>query len=66
MALCNAFCTLNKLIVNTTKTKIVVFRKGAFNKYKDFEFYFNGSRIEMVDEFTYLGVLFSDHEFFEK
>ena len=45
------------LTVNTNKTKIVVFRNGG--KLRDNEkWYFNGCKLDVVNEFIYLGVLF--------
>lgn len=45
-----------KLTVNICKTKIVVFSKGRQPKYV---FSYNGLPIEIVQEFNYLGVIFS-------
>ena len=45
------------LTVNTNKTKIVVFRNGG--KLRDNEkWYFNGCKLDVVNEFIYHGVLF--------
>ena len=42
------YCDKWKLIINTSKTKIMVFRKGG-----------KGENIEIVKNFTYLGVVFT-------
>ena len=45
-----------KLSVNVSKTKIVVFRNGG--KTKDHEKWcYNDSEVEIVNQFTYLGVI---------
>ena len=49
------YCLKNQLIVNTLKTKVVVF--GTINK--DVNFTFNSSSIDIEDDYKYLGVLFS-------
>ena len=46
------------LTVNIPKTKIVVFRKGGILSHHDHWFY-SGQEIEIVNSFTYLGVVFS-------
>ncbi|MES9881349.1 MAG: reverse transcriptase domain-containing protein, partial [Sedimenticola sp.] len=52
------YCQKWKLKVNTTKTKIVVFRKGGMLP-RNLHFYYNGSEIEIVTKFTYLGIVFT-------
>ena len=48
------YCKLWKLNVNITKTKIMYFgKKGSY------EFYMNNENVEIVDNFKYLGVVFS-------
>ena len=44
------------LSVNINKTKIVVFRKGGVVHLNE-KWYYNNQEIEIVDQFTYLGVL---------
>ena len=51
------YCDTLKLQVNTSKTKIVVFSKGKIRQ-KPF-FYYNGESIEIVDDFSYLGIKFN-------
>ena len=46
------------LTVNIPKAKIVVFRKGGILSHHDHWFY-SGHEIEIVNSFTYLGVVFS-------
>ena len=44
------------LSVNINKTNIVVFRNGG-RIYGNEKWYYNNQEIEVVDSFTYLGVL---------
>ena len=52
----NSYCTNWKLTINTTKSKIVVFSKG---RPSNFNFTLNNQPLETVNEYKYLGVLFS-------
>lgn len=52
------YCERWKLTVNTEKTKIMIFRKGG-NLPRNLSFMFQGSEIEVVSKFVYLGVTFS-------
>jgi hypothetical protein len=52
------------LKVNLAKTKIVIFRKGG--RVSDYVFTYGGEKIEIVSEYTYLGVPFSSHCVFSK
>ena len=45
------------LSVNIEKTKIVVFRQGGKTRHHE-TWVYNGSNIDIVDQFCYLGVLF--------
>ena len=45
-----------KLKVNIAKTKIVVFRNGGQLKENE-QWFYNGSKVDVVDKFTYLGVV---------
>ena len=51
------YCNENKLNINTKKTKIIVFRRGPLPK--EAKFYINGNEIEIVNQFKYLGVVFT-------
>jgi len=51
------YCKLWLLKVNVTKTKVVIFSKGKVKKYEPFTF--DGEVVEVVDEYTYLGVVFN-------
>ena len=46
------FCSNNRMIVNESKTKVMQFGKKG-----NFEVYFNGTRINEVLEYKYLGVI---------
>lgn len=52
------YCKRWKLTVNTDKTKIVVFRKGGRLPH-NLNFTYGNSKIEIVNKFCYLGVVFS-------
>ena len=52
------YCGRWKLCVNVKKTKVMIFRKGGANK-KNLSFTYSGVVIEIVKEFTYLGVVFT-------
>jgi hypothetical protein len=47
-----------RLIVNTAKTKVVVFRNGGYLAEREVWFY-GGERLEVVGSYKYLGMLFS-------
>ena len=51
-----SYCETWKLLVYSSKTKIVIFSKG---RHQNFNFILNNESIEIVKEFKYLGVLFS-------
>lgn len=51
----SCYCSDNELILNTAKTKFMVF--GSANG--DVQFYFNNERIEQVNMYTYVGTIFS-------
>ena len=52
------YCQKWNLTVNVEKTKIVVFRNGGILAMED-RWYFAGQEIEIVNQFTYLGVVFA-------
>ena len=60
----HAYCAKWRLFVNTDKTKVIVFnhtsRTHVWLQNKPV-FTYNGSVLEIVDEFKYLGVLFHTH-----
>ncbi|MCG8046717.1 MAG: reverse transcriptase domain-containing protein [Candidatus Thiodiazotropha endolucinida] len=51
------YCDLWKLTVNTTKTKVLIFNTRRYPK--DLHFYFKGEKIELVNEYKYLGIFLS-------
>lgn len=52
------YCKIKGLMVNTTKSKILVFNKsGKLGKFKSIKY--NGLSLEFVRDYTYLGVVFS-------
>ena len=52
------YCNIWKLKVNVNKTKVMVFRKGGMLP-KNLHFYYNNEGIEIVKQFSYLGVVFT-------
>ena len=52
------YCQRWKLVVNTSKTKIRIFRKGSCLP-QGLNFYYNNILIETVNNFSYLGVVFT-------
>ena len=52
------YCQKWKLTVNTEKTKIMIFQKGG-NLPRNLSFIFQGSVLEIVKKFVYLGITFS-------
>jgi hypothetical protein len=59
------YCAKWKLIVNTQKTKIMIFRKAG-RLPEHLHFYYNDSEIEIVNTFKYLGVVFSSGGAFQE
>ena len=52
------YCEKWKLVVNTDKTKIMIFRKGG-NLPRNLDFMFKDNKIEIVRKFVYLGITFT-------
>ena len=52
------YCGRWKLCVNVNKTKVMIFRKGGANK-RNLSFTYSGIVIEIVKQFTYLGIVFN-------
>ena len=52
------YCTRNRLVVNTGKTKIMIFRRGGILP-RDLKFYYNEIELAIVNKFSYLGIVFS-------
>ena len=50
------YCSKNDLTINANKTKIMIFGRGRI---PEANFYINEDKIEIVKEFTYLGVVLS-------
>ena len=51
------YCVQWKLKVNVQKSKIVIFSRGRI--LQNVHFYYNGTELEIVNDFSYLGVIFS-------
>ena len=58
------YCNVNKLSVNIDKTKIVIFQKRGSTS-KSFKFFYNKSVVEIVKNYIYLGVDFTQTGSFE-
>lgn len=56
------YCYLNGLEVNSNKTKIVPFTKGELRPQYSKTFLYKDTPIEVVDAYTYLGIIFSSTE----
>ena len=52
------YCLQNKLTLNTSKTKVVIFQKGGSN-FRNINFHFGGENIEIEKDYTCLGISFS-------
>lgn len=53
------FCSKSKLVVNITKTKILVFKRGGQLARRE-KWTYNGSQLDIVNGFTYVGIYFSN------
>ena len=58
------YCSLWKLTVNTSKTKIVIFSRGKVRNVPTF--LFGKDTLEVVDDYTYLGTTFNFNGNFKK
>ena len=56
--LLSEYCHRNRLKVNTSKTKIMVFRRGGILP-RDMKFYYSNVELSIVNHFSYLGIVFS-------
>ncbi|BES89746.1 Reverse transcriptase (RNA-dependent DNA polymerase) [Nesidiocoris tenuis] len=59
-----SYCSLNKLVVNTAKTKLVCFRKAGGLKKLVLKAFYEGREIEQVKSYSYLGIPFSSSTVF--
>ena len=58
------YCKDWDLTINISKTKIMIFSRGKVRKYPNF--YLNKEEIEVVENYTYLGVVFNYDGSFKK
>lgn len=57
----NSYCKNNKIIVNTEKTKIVIFTRSGNTSAKKFKaFKYGSENIEVVKKYNYFGVIFNN------
>ena len=64
------WCKKNSLIINETKTKVMIFSKKRDNEANQYEFpnltlLVNNNKLEVVKTFKYLGVIFDYHLSFD-
>jgi hypothetical protein len=59
------YCERWKLTVNTSKTKIMIFKKGGRTS-RGLRFSYNNAELDIVSEFSYLGIIFSSGGSFSK
>ena len=59
-----SFCKLWYLELNISKTKVIIFSRGKVRKH--IKFAFDGTELEVVDQYTYLGVTFNYNNTFYK
>ena len=59
------YCTKWQLTVNLDKTKIIIFNKGG-HRISKYEFHLNGTIVEIVQMYTYLGIPFTSCGSFQK
>ena len=52
-----SYCNIWELNINTSKTKIVIFSGGKVRNFPKFNF--RNSSIDVIDNFTYLGIVFN-------
>ena len=55
----NTWCITNKMNVNIGKTKIIHFRKKSVLR-TEFEFYLGTSKLEICENYKYLGVVLNE------
>jgi hypothetical protein len=58
------YCQAEKLTVNTTKTKVIIFSRGKVKKKPVFKF--GNKIIEITDDYGYLGCIFNYNGKFKK
>ena len=58
------YCDTWHLSVNTDKTKVVIFSKGKVRNIP--QFFFGNNNVDVVDDYTYLGVVFNYNGKFHK
>ena len=59
-----SFCKLWYLELNISKTKVIIFSRGQVRKH--IKFALDGTEMEVVDQYTYLGVKFNYNNTFYK
>ena len=52
------YCAKWRLIINTDKTKVMVFRKGGILS-KDDHWFYGDKKLDIVNTFNYVGIVFS-------
>lgn len=60
------YCKLNDLEVHIDKTKVVIFRKEGHGHNNRFTLPYKNTHISVINEYEYLGILFTHSDLFEK
>ena len=60
------YCATNKLTINSLKTKVMIFHKGRLPNCDKVDFYIEKDKLEIVNEFPYLGFTFTTQLSFSK
>ena len=58
------YCSANSLKINLTKTKVIIFARGKVRNLP--EFFYGDEKVEIVDDYIYLGVTFNYNGSFAK
>ena len=59
------YCTKWGLTVNIDKTKVVIFNKGG-HPFSSYKFTLNGLKVDIVQSYCYLGIIFSSSGTFNR
>ena len=60
------YCSRNELTINSSKTKIMIFHKGRLPNSDKVDFHIKENKLEIVNNFPYLGFIFTNHLSFAK
>ena len=60
------YCENNHLTIKASKTKVMIFHKGRLPKNETKDYFINSTKLEIVNNFKYLGITFSTQLSFTK